>query len=56
MLHFLKIVKLDIGPNGLFCVLACRYLSYGKLCQSVCECDEIDCHQAHGCRKATEGA
>ena len=46
----------EIGFHGPLCDLACRYPSYGKLCQSVCYCQKMDCHHSHGCRKATEGA
>ena len=46
----------ETGFHGSLCELACRYPSYGKLCQSVCDCEEMDCHHVHGCRNSSEGA
>ncbi|XP_078322078.1 uncharacterized protein LOC111110902 [Crassostrea virginica] len=46
--------RCETGFHGSLCELACRYPSYGKLCQSMCDCEEMDCHHVHGCRNASE--
>ncbi|XP_062590564.1 uncharacterized protein LOC134252140 isoform X3 [Saccostrea cucullata] len=40
------------GFVGEHCSHTCRYPSYGKGCQHVCECDQSVCHVVSGCSKA----
>ncbi|XP_062586990.1 uncharacterized protein LOC134248590 [Saccostrea cucullata] len=39
------------GFVGEHCSHTCRYPSYGKGCQNVCECDQSVCHVVSGCSK-----
>ncbi|XP_062590562.1 uncharacterized protein LOC134252140 isoform X1 [Saccostrea cucullata] len=42
------------GFVGEHCSHTCRYPSYGKGCQHVCECDQSVCHVVSGCSKVSE--
>ncbi|XP_065928285.1 uncharacterized protein [Magallana gigas] len=41
------------GYFGSYCKYACRYLNYGKECQSECVCDEENCNHITGCVQRT---
>uniref|UniRef100_A0A8W8JCM0 Uncharacterized protein n=1 Tax=Magallana gigas TaxID=29159 RepID=A0A8W8JCM0_MAGGI len=43
------------GFQGPKCDTACRSPSYGKGCQSRCNCDAPQCHHITGCKITTEG-
>nr|XP_034332854.1 multiple epidermal growth factor-like domains protein 10 [Crassostrea gigas] len=37
------------GYTGSNCILRCRYPSYGRRCQQLCNCEEIVCNSTTGC-------
>lgn len=43
------------GYMGVNCSIKCRYPSYGKRCQSFCNCLEEDCEAATGCTNLENG-
>nr|XP_034330963.1 cell death abnormality protein 1-like isoform X2 [Crassostrea gigas] len=45
-----KCEECNVGFFGINCSIPCRYPSYGNKCQSLCNCLEIDCHPATGCK------
>nr|XP_022305513.1 uncharacterized protein LOC111112353 [Crassostrea virginica] len=45
-----KCISCTIGYIGSDCKLPCRYPSYGRLCQSECDCVVKYCNHINGCR------
>lgn len=41
------------GYNGLNCDIKCVYPSFGKDCQSTCNCEEAECDHIEGCKNST---
>uniref|UniRef100_K1QB77 EGF-like domain-containing protein n=1 Tax=Magallana gigas TaxID=29159 RepID=K1QB77_MAGGI len=44
-----------LGYTGSNCDTKCFYPSYGKDCQSICNCTEFFCDHENGCRNLTNG-
>lgn len=44
----------SIGYHGHNCAMKCRPPTYGKGCQTICNCSVEDCHFAHGCIEKLE--
>lgn len=42
-------VACDIGFVGLNCATQCSYPSFGRECQSECQCNKSLCNHAYGC-------
>lgn len=43
------------GYTGLNCSSKCPYPTYGRHCQGLCNCREIQCEVSFGCRTLTTG-
>lgn len=41
------------GYHGPDCLLQCRYPSYGKKCQRMCNCSSLECNHITGCGNMT---
>lgn len=42
------------GYLGTNCAFKCRYPTFGKQCQSLCNCDNQNCDYANGCIQPTK--
>ncbi|XP_062603282.1 protein draper-like isoform X2 [Saccostrea cucullata] len=47
--QFNKCEECEEGYLGLNCTMECRYPSYGKDCQTACNCPQSYCSFIHGC-------
>ncbi|XP_056013515.1 cell death abnormality protein 1-like [Ostrea edulis] len=44
-----KCTECDVGFQGDYCQMACRYPNYGNQCQMWCNCEEWNCSFVTGC-------
>ncbi|XP_078321841.1 uncharacterized protein LOC111110827 isoform X3 [Crassostrea virginica] len=49
-----KCISCTIGYIGINCKLPCRYPSYGRLCQSACDCVVTYCDHIYGCKNPVD--
>lgn len=56
LIHFIKhLIDLacNVGYSGKNCDTKCVFPSFGKDCKSTCNCKEINCDHAEGCKNST---
>lgn len=49
-----RCIPCENGFTGTNCVTKCQYPTYGKGCQSVCDCNATVCDSVNGCINASE--
>ncbi|XP_078321840.1 uncharacterized protein LOC111110827 isoform X2 [Crassostrea virginica] len=51
---YFSLAACTIGYIGINCKLPCRYPSYGRLCQSACDCVVTYCDHIYGCKNPVD--